>query len=120
MAISYKIEDQFILIQTEGNFKPSDLNDTFTKIFSGSDVKPGVKILLHDMDSVYTPTSQDIESGVRNIEYFMKNICSKMAIVVSSDVNYGMGRMMETFCEQRDMSVRVFKDMDQAKQWLKI
>ena len=49
----------------------------------------------------------------------MEKFSSKMAIVVSSDVNYGMGRMMEIFSEQRGVDVKVFKEFETAKLWLK-
>ncbi len=119
MAISYELNDQLLIIKTEGDFQPEDLQATFEKVFSNADFKPGIKILVHDLDSVFVPTSKQLESGAKNIEEIMKKFSSKMAIVVSSDVNYGMGRMMEIFCEQRDIVVKVFKELDRAKMWLK-
>jgi len=118
MAISYKLEDQLLIITTEGDFQPQDLQATFKQVFSDPDFKPGIKILVHDLDSVFVPTPQQIETGAKNIEEIIKKFSTKMAIVVSSDVNYGMGRMMEIFCEQRDMDVRVFKELENAKIWL--
>jgi len=119
MAISYELDDQFLIIKTEGNFHPKDLQSTFGKVFADPDFKTGLKILVHDMDSVFVPTSKQIEAGAKNIEEIMKKFSAKMAIVVSSDVNYGMGRMMEIFCEQRDIDVKVFKELEIAKKWLK-
>ncbi len=118
MAISYELDDQLLIINTEGDFQPEDLQATFEKVFSDPDFKPGIKILVHDLDSVFVPTSKQIEAGAKNIEEIMKKFSSKMAIVVSSDVNYGMGRMMEIFCEQRDINVKVFKELERAKIWL--
>ena len=118
MAISYELDDQLLIIKTEGDFQPEDLQATFEKVFSDPDFKPGTKILVHDLDSVFVPTSQQIKAGAKNIEEIMKKFSTKMAIVVSSDVNYGMGRMMEIFCEQRDINVKVFKELERAKIWL--
>jgi hypothetical protein len=70
------------------------------------------------LDSVFVPTAKQIETGAKNIENIMKRFSAKLAIVVSSDVNYGMGRMMEIFCAQRNIDVKVFKELDLAKKWL--
>ena len=118
MAISYELEDQLLIIKTEGEFQPRDLDETFKKILADPDFKPGINILIHDLDSVFIPTSKQIETGAKNIENLMKKFSSKMAIVVSSDVNYGMGRMMEIFSEQRGLDVKVFKEFKTAKLWL--
>lgn len=118
MAISYILEDQILIIRTEGEFQPEDLQKTFSMVFSDPGFKAGIKILVHDLDSVFVPTTQQLEAGAKNIENIMKRFSAKMAIVVSSDVNYGMGRMMEIFCEQRNIDVKVFRDFDIAKNWL--
>jgi len=119
MAISYELDDQLLIITTEGDFQPKDLQTTFQQVFVDPEFKPGIKILVHDLDSVFVPTSKQIETGAKNIEDIMKKFSAKMAIVVSSDVNYGMGRMMEIFCEQRGIDVKVFKEISTAKMWLK-
>lgn len=118
MAISYELEDQILIIKTEGDFHPEDLQSTFQKVFADPDFRTGIKILVHDLDSVFVPTSKQIEAGAKNIEEIMKKFSAKMAIVVSSDVNYGMGRMMEIFCEQRGIDMKVFKELEVAKMWL--
>ena len=119
MPISYELEDQILIIKTEGDFQPEDLQNTFNKVFSDPKFQPGIKILLHDLDSVFVPTTKQIQAGAKNIEEIMKKFAAKMAIVVSSDVNYGMGRMMEIFCEEREIDLKVFKEIDMAKMWLK-
>ncbi len=118
MGISYEIKERLIIIRTEGNFEAADLKATFQKIFSDPDFKTGANILVHDLDSVFVPSTQEIEEGVRNVESIMKSFAARMAIVVSSDVNFGMGRMFEAISENRNINVRVFKDLDVAKKWL--
>lgn len=119
MAIRYELDDQLLIITTEGNFQPEDLHAAFQNVFSDPHFRPGIKILVHDLDSLFVPTSKQLEAGAKNIEEIMKKFSTKMAIVVSSDVNYGMGRMMEIFCEQRDINLKVFKELELAKMWLR-
>ena len=119
MAISYEIDDNLLIIETEGDFQFEDLQETFSRVFSDPQFKAGINILVHDLDSKFVPTSKQIEAGAKHIEEFMNKFAAKMAIVVSSDVNYGMGRMMEIFCEQRHIDLKVFKEIEIAKKWLK-
>jgi len=119
MSISYEVDGQILIIKTEGDFQPKDLQDIFTEIFTDPAFHSGLNILVHDLDSVFTPTSKQIEAGAKNIENLLKKFSTKMAIVVNSDVNYDMGRMMEIFSEQRGNDVKVFKEIDSAKAWLK-
>lgn len=42
---------------------------------------------------------------------------SRRAIVVSKDVHYGMARMFEMM-RQGDDEIMVFRDLDQAREWL--
>ena len=119
MAIKYELDDQLLVIKTEGNLQPEDLQETFRNIVKDQAFKPGIKILVHDLDSLFIPTSKQIETAAKSMEKFMKQFSAKMAIVVSSDVNYGMGRMMEIFSEQRGFDLKVFKEFEAAKVWLK-
>lgn len=119
MSISYKITDQLLIIETADNFKASDLNNTFDRIFADPRFKSGLKILVHDLDSKFIPSTQDIETGTKRMESIMKKFDAKMAIVVSSEVNYGMGRMFEALSDSRNMKVKVFRDVENAGEWLK-
>jgi hypothetical protein len=49
MAISYKLNDQLLIIKTEGDFQPEDLQVIFSKVFSDPNFKLGIKILVHDL-----------------------------------------------------------------------
>ena len=50
-----------------------------------------------------------------------RRFAAKAAIVVSSDVSFGMGRMVELWSDERvDPSFRIFRDMDAAREWLGI
>ena len=43
---------------------------------------------------------------------------SRWAIVVSHDVDFGLSRMFEVFADKISTDIRVFRDIDEAKQWL--
>jgi hypothetical protein len=43
---------------------------------------------------------------------------ARCAVVVGSDVGYGVGRMYEIFSEQAGHTVQVFRELDEALRWL--
>ena len=43
---------------------------------------------------------------------------SRWAIVVSHDIDFGLSRMFEVFADKIPTDIRVFRDIDAAKQWL--
>lgn len=48
-----------------------------------------------------------------------RRVAAKAAIVVSTNVAFGMGRMVEMWSdEQVEPSFRIFREMDAAREWL--
>jgi hypothetical protein len=45
-------------------------------------------------------------------------IIARRAIVVQSDLGFGMSRMYELLRGDLTQTIRVFRDVDQAKRWL--
>jgi len=43
---------------------------------------------------------------------------ARCAVVVGSDRAYGMSRMFEVFSEETDVDVRIFRNLDEAKNWI--
>ncbi len=54
------------------------------------------------------------------VEFTKKSRRRKTAIVISRDVDYGIGRIFGTFAEIKEVSltVRVFREYDEAMTWL--
>jgi hypothetical protein len=43
---------------------------------------------------------------------------SRTAVVVSRDVTFGMARMFQAFAEATPVETQVFRNMDEARQWV--
>jgi hypothetical protein len=60
-------------------------------------------------------------SAVRELATFIKSDTVpsfRAAIVVDQDVHFGLTRMFEMLSEQPGVEKRVFRDYDQAREWL--
>ncbi len=53
-------------------------------------------------------------------KYEHKRKAGKTAFVVSNDISFGLGRMYQSYSEIYELPIisRIFKDFDQAKEWL--
>lgn len=79
------------------------------------DVAPGKRLaLLADVrDRKSLPTSEEArQQASLATDWFA------VAIVARPGGQYGMARVMATIAEDRGTPVRVFTDMDQAREWL--
>lgn len=118
MAITYKILKDHVVITTEGDFKSHDLNVKFGELVSDPKFTKGLNLLVHDLSTSFVPSSDEIENAAKFLESMLKNFAPKIAVVVNKEVKFGMGRMLENFCEMRKISLRVYKDIEEAQEWL--
>ena len=81
---------------------------------------PGLRILV-DRRRCAAPQREFIERLVAfGDRHRAKFVGARVALVVTSDVSYGMGRMLENLGEAKDFptAIRTFRNWDAAEQWL--
>jgi hypothetical protein len=64
------------------------------------------------------PTPEEISSLIGYLDRHRQILSRMRAIVVSSEVLYGMGRMASIYAELKDMEMAVFTDLGEAERWL--
>jgi hypothetical protein len=83
------------------------------------DFTTGLSILVNDKLSDYNPGTMDMVNAAEHMDVLMKSFSPRIALVVSEGLKYGFGRMLEMYCNIKNIELRVFTDLDQAKSWLK-
>jgi hypothetical protein len=122
--MTYTIDPEARLVRLEGVGLLTD--DEMVRCISAMRGDPRLE---PDMDTL--SDMRDIEvgftpEGVARIIDAMettagRRLSAKAAIVVSSDVAFGMGRMLEMRSDEVvDPSFRIFRDMAEAREWLGI
>ena len=76
--------------------------------------------LFHDarLGDVDVPASEIRNVAEAASPKLESDIVRKVAILVSSDVGFGMMRMLATIRERPGLSLNVFSDLEEAKAWL--
>ena len=78
----------------------------------------GYRILVDARSLIFTPTIEETRqfSEFQSSNDTLKK--SKVAVVVAKVVDYGMANMFSTLCEIGGASVRSFKSVTEAEDWL--
>ncbi len=122
MPISYKIDPQQRLIFT-----------TAKGVLTGEEVMEHKQLLLHD--PAFEPGMRELSdvrcverlevtpAGIQHMVAMDKSTATglddyRLAIVASADVIFGMARMYQALTEDNIQSVRVFRSIEEAKDWL--
>jgi hypothetical protein len=114
MPISWRVADGLVWLESEGLVPFEEWRAAVDAALKHPDYRPGMGV-LHDWRGLHEPPeAADIRSRA---EYGAKLGRIRWALVVSSDVGYGMGRMAEILTETPLIELRAFKDIAEAEAW---
>ena len=123
MPITYTIDkhSRFIHRVVSGIVTSDEILANITEILQHPAYQPGMKSLTDLRATQHYASPQE----VRQIANFILGQSEKVqggkaAVVVSQDVSFGMVRMLELLTESSPLSIGVFKDLQEAYEWLGI
>jgi hypothetical protein len=124
MPIEYTIDKNLGIVFTKASdvLTESELMSHKRKLLADPEFRPGF-VELSDVRGI-----SDLAISPSGIEKFVAQDESdaerlrdyKLAIVVSGALEYGMGVMYEIMSRKNAMNVRIFRHIDDAKDWLQI
>ena len=109
---------QTVTIVGTGPTDAAGFREILLKAVADPSFRVGYRILVDARSLDYTPT---IEESKKFVEFHISNDTlkrSKVAVVVAKLVDYGMANMFSTLCEIGGASVRSFKSVTEAENWL--
>jgi hypothetical protein len=123
MSMTYELDkkERVVRILGSGRLTDEELVECIASLRADPELEPDMHTLsdLRNIDVAFT------SDGVSSMLSVMKNSSAerseaKAAIVVSSDIAFGMGRMVELRSEDEiDPSFKIFRDMTAAQAWLR-
>jgi hypothetical protein len=121
MAFSFTIDGDHGVVRfvAENVFSSRDLLESIKQVTAHPDFQPDYDHLV-DMRAVsaFQPDTKDIRIRSQHDRENVRLDTSRIAIVATNNVVFGMARMYETFMEGADVTVRTFRDMAEAEAWL--
>lgn len=123
MGITTHIDDKFNLRihQVTGSTTLDDIVSTLKEIYSEPDFNSEMNVLWDlrgaDLASFFTSNIQKLRDFVS--AHWGTEGKSLAALIVSRDLEFGLSRMYEFFVESKTSNkVRVFRDYDEAFEWV--
>ena len=119
MPLHYRIDQkrEIVFITADGIITDADLLTHLDDIENDSDFHPSFN-RLNDYRAV---ESLDVTgAGVRALASRVdaSEASCRRAIVVSTELAYGMARMFQILTDDKPATIEVFKDMAEARKWL--
>ena len=124
MPMEYEIDREANLVRITGKGRVTDAEmvQCVSDLRNDPELKPDMHA-LSDMRAIEVGFTSEGVAGMLAVmdRTADRRSAARAAIVVSSEVAFGMGRMLELRSENRaDPTFQVFRDMDSALEWLGI
>ncbi|UCG53052.1 MAG: hypothetical protein JSW58_05725 [Candidatus Latescibacterota bacterium] len=118
MGVSYEIMGDLVVLTARERVTDEDFRKAFEAVIADPRFQKGSKVLTYDLESAYEPTTANPREAAATISSFMGHLAPRVAVVVSKEASIGLGRMIEKYCNEYGIEFCVFRDPNEAKEWL--
>ena len=124
MSMTYTIDPKARLVRLVGTglLTDDEMVQCISTLRADPRLEPDMNTLSDMREIEMGFTSQGVKRMIDVMEETTnRRVEAKAAIVVSTEVAFGMGRMIEIRSnEQVELRFRIFREMDAAREWLSI
>ena len=119
--LSVDVENDIVIIVSKsGQVEHDDVVETLSSLADNSASYQGKKLLIIDPGSDYSPSRKELQQFIDLIKILLEKSFTQIALVVSKIIHYGLGRITAGFTEVENGQFCVFKDEQEARDWLSI
>ena len=117
--LRYDKEKSILYATVREQLSPNEFSNAAKEIVCSNDYPPDVRILW-DIRSIKMPllVSRQFIDFTEIRKKYPERGKAKIAVIVSSDLAFGMSRMYEMLSSDLPQHVMIFKNIDQGEQWL--
>ena len=119
MAIGYRFENSYIRFILAGSFDTSDIKAEAEKLCRDAEFRLSMNVLVDNRLSEVVAGSEDIRERVQYLASVREALGSRVAILVSSVVHYGLARMASFLGDSWQLNIEVFTSERHAIDWLR-
>ena len=119
--LSFNKKAGYAEINSSGHIDIQGIVDTLGKLFSNENWSPGMSILADYTDSSTIDLNSELVSQISHLVKGQNEIMGegKLAIIMSSDLDYGYARMFQLLTEDYiDKEVNIYRDRETAYEWI--
>jgi hypothetical protein len=120
-VLTYRVTDRYLELTAEGFSSAEDSEATFRAIRDDADVPEGLPWLmdLRRYDH-YSMTPEDMPGRVERMFMILGSKLGQFwAVVIDNQLeHFARGRQLQWLVQDRDATVMLFPDVDEAREWL--
>ena len=118
MPISYDLSDDLLQVVASGAYTFAEIKSTFGTAIRAIPLDRSIATLVDARLSEHNPSGEELRSIASFAGSLLPRIGRRVALVVSAEVRFGLGRMLEVFGEPEGVEFKVFRNLDDARSWL--
>ena len=124
MPVSYTFEDRIVVLRAEGRYPAAELRTAARAAFSDPEGPAAVGLfdgLLIDARgslSLRERSWAELRHTAHMLAPLVNHFGSRIAMVATSDLDYGLLRVAAVTLEGDGADAAVFRDVDAAREWL--
>ena len=120
MPFTYTIESlkPIVNIAGQGRIEPEDSTTLLIELVSNTAFTESHMVLVDLRESRYVPTFEEVSQNAETLDRIRKEFHNRIAVLVANDVVKAMGKALLHLCQDRELRIEVFADVDKAMAWL--
>ena len=121
MTLTHRIdaESGIVYVDVVGSFTMKEIKALIDTVVNDPDFRRGYHILSDHRRIGDPATPGQVRGTLEHVAALIDALGeSKWAIVASKEASYGMMRMMEMLAEDLPIQISVFRDPEEARDWL--
>jgi hypothetical protein len=121
MTVRYRIDKSLGMVFTtaQGVFTEQDIRTLRQRLREDSDFDPNYDHIIDLRDVVGFEISAAEMQKIADQHYIFNERCRE-AIVAKKDISFAMARMYEMLRGSKSGEIKVFRDMAEARRWLRL
>lgn len=118
MPLSYQFEGSLLHVVVEGTYEFADVEKLFQAACADPAYPERAFVLVDGRQSEANPSADDMQQMVRLAASMGARLGPRVALVVTRDLHFGLGRMLGAFGERHGLRFETFRDLEEARAWL--
>jgi hypothetical protein len=114
MPVSWRITEGFVRLESSGPVGFAEWKAALDAALASPDYRPGMGI-LHDQRQL--PDAPSTEEGKSRAAYVVARGIRRWAVLVATDVQYGMARLGDAHSAGTATEIQAFRDPAEAEAW---
>jgi hypothetical protein len=115
-SITHDIEQDVVVLRLEGHYTVEHLRLALAAAMQDDRISGPRRLLFDARQAEVNPSVREIRSFTDVVEQLREGFRFPIHMVVSSELHYGLGRMVSTYSSMVGMDVEVGRDLDAARQ----